>query len=112
MTSLSKQTKQSLLTAPPTPTSPTPGPEAFSRLSIPALSPTPLPPSESVGEPPGSEEAEQEEYPVEEAPELELEAAEKEPPPLPPDCSQDRVLSGSLWARRASGCSSDPMAVS
>lgn len=112
MTSLSKHTKQSLLTAPPTPTRPTPGPGPFSRLNIPALSPTLPPPSESVGDPPGSEEAEQEEYPVDEAPELELEAAEKEPALPPPDCSQDKVLSGSLWARRASGCSNDPMAVS
>lgn len=64
VTSLSKHTKQSLLAMEPTPTRPaTPGPEPpFSRLSIPELRPTPLlPPSESVGEPPGREEAEQEE---------------------------------------------------
>lgn len=64
VTSLSKHTKQSLLIPGLTPTRPaTPGPEPpFSRLSIPELRPTPLlPPSESVGEPPGREEAEQEE---------------------------------------------------
>lgn len=65
VTSLSKQTKQSLLIPGLTPTRPaTPGPPELllSRLSIPELSPTPLlPPSESVGEPPGREEAEQEE---------------------------------------------------
>lgn len=109
VTSLSKHTKQSLLTPGATPTRPaTPGP-LFSRPSIPELSPTPLPPlSESVGEPPGSEEAEQEEYPVDDPPELELDAPEKEPPPAPPDCSHDRVLRGSLWARRASGWSRGP----
>lgn len=64
VTSLSKHTKQSLLIPGLTPTRPvTPGPEPpFILLSIPEVKATPLPPpSESVGEPPGSEEAEQEE---------------------------------------------------
>lgn len=63
VTSLSKHTKQSLLTPPgPMPTRPPAPAAAFSRPSMPEPRPTPLPPpSESVGEPPGREEAEQEE---------------------------------------------------
>ena len=61
VTSLSKHTQQSLL-PPPATTSPGTGAPLFSLASMTAGSPTPLPPpSESVGEPPGREEAEQEE---------------------------------------------------
>lgn len=58
VTSLSKQTKQSLL---PPPGIMLPRVPAFKRPSMPDAAPTLPPPSESVGEPPGSEEAEQDE---------------------------------------------------
>ncbi len=94
VTSLSQHTKQSRGTIPARP-------PALRRPNIVDAIPTPLPPpSESVGEPPGSDDAEQDEYPVLLPPLLLLPPENELPVPV---WSQESVLSGSLWARRASG---------
>ncbi len=96
VTSLSQHTKQSRGTIPARP-------PALRHPNIVVTIPTPLPPpSESVGEPPGSEDAEQDEYPVLLPPLLLLPAENELPVPV---WSQESVLSGSLCARRASGWS-------